>query len=235
MSKVDEDGRRVVKYWGSGVFDMKEKLSKIQGNQVPFVSIALVVINIVTFLVSEHDGGHLFDVGALSVNGVLVNGEYGRFLWSMFLHADVEHIMNNMVILYFMGTMIEKEIGHLPYGIIYFSSGIGGGLLSLYVKLRSGNPVGSVGASGAIFGLDGLLLAMVLFYRKPMPMVTPLRVILMIALSLYSGLTADNIDNAAHYGGVLTGLILGALFCLVKRYSKGSGNVNPFGDDDDLD
>ena len=53
-------------------------------------------------------------------------------------------------------------------------SGIGAGMLSLYMKLMLGSPTGTVGASGAIFGLDGLLLAMVLFYRRPMPMVTPL-------------------------------------------------------------
>ena len=105
--------------------------------------------------------------------------------------------------------------------------------MSLYVKLVQGNPAGSVGASGAIFGLNGLLLAMVLFYRKPMPMVTPLRVCLMIALSLYSGLTAGNVDNAAHFGGLLVGLIVGALFCLIKRYSKGMPSLMPHEDEDD--
>ncbi|MBO5986358.1 MAG: rhomboid family intramembrane serine protease [Lachnospiraceae bacterium] len=214
---------------------MIEKMRMIKWKEVPFVSIALVATNVIVFLITQFVDGSLFEAGALNVEGVLINKQYGRFLWSMFLHAGIEHLFNNMVMLYFMGTMIEKEIGHLPYGVIYFLSGLGGGLLSLYMKLMLGNPAGSVGASGAIFGLDGLLLAMVLFYRRPMPMVTPLRVCLMIALSLYAGLTSGNIDNAAHFGGLLVGLILGALFCLIKRYSKGLPTLKKLHEDDDDD
>ncbi|MCR5498768.1 MAG: rhomboid family intramembrane serine protease [Acetatifactor sp.] len=214
---------------------MIEKMRMIKWKEVPFVSIALVATNVIVFLITQFVDGSLFEAGALNVEGVLLNKQYGRFLWSMFLHAGIEHLFNNMVMLYFMGTMIEKEIGHLPYGVIYFLSGLGGGLLSLYMKLMLGNPAGSVGASGAIFGLDGLLLAMVLFYRRPMPMVTPLRVCLMIALSLYAGLTSGNIDNAAHFGGLLVGLILGALFCLIKRYSKGLPTLKKLHEDDDDD
>lgn len=214
---------------------MIDKTNRIKWKEVPFVSITLVAVNVLVFLITEFGNGSLFEAGALNVEGVLINKQYGRFLWSMFLHAGIEHLFNNMVMLYFMGTMIEKEIGHVPYCVIYFLSGLGGGLLSLYMKLMLGNPAGSVGASGAIFGLDGLLLAMVLFYRRPMPMVTPLRVCLMIALSLYAGLTSGNIDNAAHIGGLLVGLILGALFCMIKRYSKGLPTLKKHYDDDDDD
>lgn len=209
-------------------------LSRVKNwKKIPYVSIGLVVINVVLFLIEELGQVELFQAGALNVEDVLIKGEYERFIYCMFLHADIEHLFNNMVMLYFMGTMIEKEIGHLSYGIIYFISGIGGGLLSLYVKLVQGNPFGSVGASGAIFGLDGLLLAMVLFYRKPMPMVTPLRVCLMIILSLYGGMTAGNVDNAAHIGGLLVGLITGALFCMIRRYSKGLPLPKPRDDDEE--
>jgi rhomboid protease GluP len=209
-------------------------LSRLKNwKKIPYVSIGLVVINVVLFLIEEFGPAELFQAGALNVEDVLIKGEYERFIYCMFLHADIEHLFNNMVMLYFMGTMIEKEIGHLSYGIIYFISGIGGGLLSLYVKLVQGNPFGSVGASGAIFGLDGLLLAMVLFYRKPMPMVTPLRVCLMIILSLYGGMTAGNVDNAAHIGGLLVGLITGALFCMIRRYSKGLPLPKPRDDDEE--
>ena len=209
-------------------------LSRLKNwKKIPYVSIGLVVINVILFLIEEFGPVELFQAGALNVEDVLIKGEYERFIYCMFLHADIEHLFNNMVMLYFMGTMIEKEIGHLSYGIIYFISGIGGGLLSLYVKLVQGNPFGSVGASGAIFGLDGLLLAMVLFYRKPMPMVTPLRVCLMIILSLYGGMTAGNVDNAAHIGGLLVGLITGALFCMIRRYSKGLPLPKPRDDDEE--
>lgn len=191
-----------------------DRLRSVSWREVPFVSILLVAVNVIVFLISENDGGRLMDLGDLNITDVLGNKQYFRFLTYMFLHAGFDHILNNMIILYFMGTMIEKEIGHIPYAVIYFLSGIGGGMISLFVRFRMHDPVGSVGASAAIFGLDGLLLAMVLFFKNPMPTVTPIRVCLMIALSLYSGFTAENVDNAGHLGGLLTGLLFGAVFCI---------------------
>ena len=191
--------------------------------ELPYISIALVLINVIVFVICEHTGDVFYRLGTLNVEGVLKNREYGRFIWSMFLHVGFDHIFNNMVILYFMGTMIEKEIGHLPYTLVYFLSGIGGGLFSLYVKVRSHSAVGSVGASGALFGLDGLLLAMVLFYDSPIAPVTPLRVLLMIGLSLYNGFAANNVDNAGHLGGLLVGLIMGALLCTLRRRKSNAG------------
>ena len=126
-------------------------------------------------------------------------------------------MFNNMLILFFLGSMIEKEVGHIKYALFYFLSGIGGNLLSLYVKVVSGDLAASLGASGAIFGLDGVLLAMVLFSDKKVENVTPARVVLMIVYSLYSGFTGQNIDNAAHVGGLLTGFLAAGMMCLVQR------------------
>ena len=156
MVKLSEEDLAHWRRTGGG---MKEKLQSIDWKNLSYVSITLVVINVIVFLVSENDGGRLLEAGTLNIEGVLKNKEYARFVWYMFLHGGIEHIFNNMVMLYFMGTMIEKEIGHLPYMVIYFLSGIGGGMFSLYMKVRLMNPVGSVGASAAIFGLDGLLLS----------------------------------------------------------------------------
>ncbi len=75
----------------------------------------------------------------------------------------------------------------------------------------------SLGASGAVFGLDGVLLAMVLFSGREMENVTPARVLLMIAYSLYSGFTGQNIDNVAHVGGLLTGFLAASAICLFRR------------------
>lgn len=185
--------------------------------QQPLVSGALVIVNVVVYIACVFTGDRLYDMGDLSVFGVLVQGEYGRILWSMFLHVDRGHLFNNMLILFFLGAMIEKEIGHIKYALLYFLSGIGANLLSLCSKVLAGETVGSVGASGAVFGLDGVLLAMVLFWKKDMPSVTPRRVILMILLSLYSGFSAANIDNAAHVGGLVIGFLAGSVMCLVER------------------
>lgn len=183
----------------------------------PIVSGVLVAINVLVFLICTFTGNILYEAGRLTAYGVLQKGEYGRLLWSMFLHGDVGHIMNNMILVFFMGAMIEKEIGHIWYGIIYLLSGIGGNLLSLFWKVFSGSAAGSIGASGAVFGLDGLLLALVLFSGRQMETVTMPRLLIMIAYSLYSGFTGSNIDNAAHVGGLLTGFALGSILCLIMR------------------
>ena len=188
--------------------------------RLPYVSIFLVVLNVIMFLISETDGGYLQSVGLLTVDGVLERREYGRLVLAMFLHGGIEHLFNNMLILYFMGKMIEESIGHLPYVIIYFLAGLGGNIVSLWYKVKTYTLAGSLGASGAVFGLDGLLLAMVLFYKKPVEAVTPRRILLMILLSLYSGFRRSNVDNAAHLGGLFIGLLAGGIYFLLIRRDR---------------
>lgn len=183
----------------------------------PLVSGGLVLINVVVFLLSYVIGDRLFAMGRLSVQETVFNREYGRLIWAMFLHNDLNHIFNNMIILFFLGAMIEKEIGHMPYGLVYFLSGIGGNVLSLAVKIVSNDWSASIGASGAVFGLDGALLAMVFFSGRKLPSVTPTRTILMILLSLYNGFMANNIDNAAHVGGLVIGFATAVILCMIRR------------------
>lgn len=183
----------------------------------PIVSTVLVAVNVLVYILCSLTGDLLYGRGQLDAFSVLVNQEYGRIFWAMFLHSGMSHLFNNMLILFFLGSMIEKEVGHFRYAVLYLLSGIGGNLLSLFVKVANGEVAASLGASGAIFGLDGVLLAMVLFSGREMENVTPARVLLMILYSLYSGFTGHNIDNAAHIGGLLTGFIVTSLICFLQR------------------
>lgn len=187
---------------------------------VPWASEILVAINVIVFLICTFSGNVLYNKGELDVISVLAGRQYGRILWAMFLHAGIEHLFNNMVILFFLGAMIEKVTGHISFLVLYFLSGIGGNLCSLLAKLLLMDASASVGASGAIFGLDGVLLAWILLDRRSMPDVTPKRVILMIALSLYSGFTTQNIDNAAHVGGLVTGFLAGLVLCGLRKHRR---------------
>lgn len=198
---------------------MKEIIERCK--TFPFMSAALVAANVVVYLLGSVMGDQLYRAGRLSVVEVMIQEEYGRIIWSMFLHSGINHIFNNMLLLIFLGAMIEREVGHLRYVIIYFLSGIGGNLLSLLSKIMSNDWSASIGASGAIFGLDGVLLALVLFSNRKMASVTPARVVIMIFLSLYSGFTGQYIDNAAHIGGLLTGFLAGTLMCIVERRRLG--------------
>lgn len=190
----------------------------------PVVSAVLVVVNVLIFVICNFTGDLLYGFGELDVLSVLVYREYGRILWSMFLHGGINHLLNNMVILFFLGSMIEKEVGHVRYGLLYVLSGIGGNVLSLFTRVIRNDPAVSFGASGAVFGLDGVLLAMVLFSGRRMEHVTPARVFLMIVYSLYSGFTGRNIDNMAHVGGLLTGFLLASIMCVFWRLRYGKAD-----------
>ncbi len=119
--------------------------------------------------------------------------------------------------------MIEKVTGHVTFLVLYFLSGIGGEFM-LTAGKASADGLFGICSSGAIFGLDGVLLAWILLDRQSMPDVTPKRVILMIALSLYSGFTAQNIDNAAHVGGLVTGFLAGLLLLCAQETQKTEEN-----------
>lgn len=194
---------------------------------VPIVSGVLVGINVLVFLVCILTGDALYRAGILWAYAVLENREFGRILWAMFLHSDIGHLFNNMVILFFLGAMIEKEVGHVRYGVLYFLSGIGGNLLSLLVKAVTGDLSGSIGASGAVFGLDGALLAMVLLSGRRMEGVTPGRVVFMVVYSLYSGFNGKNIDNAAHIGGLIIGFGAAAVMCMIQRMRNPHIDIQP--------
>ena len=191
-----------------------------RGQELPIVSGILVAVNVIVYLICTFTGDLLYNIGELDAAAVLLRGEYGRIIYSIFLHAGTEHLFNNMVILFFLGAMIEKVTGHIQLLLIYLLSGIGANICSLLYKVMTMDSMASVGASGAIFGLDGVLLAWILLDGQAMPDVTPRRVLLMIVLSLYSGFTAHNIDNAAHVGGLLTGFAAGALLCALRRRKR---------------
>jgi len=199
--------------------NQEEKLLRSLKSQ-PIVSGVLVAANAVIFILCTFSGIPLYETGRLDVFHVLTQREYGRIIWAMFLHADISHLANNMIILFFLGEMIEKEVGHVRYALVYFLSGIGGNLLSLLVKVLTNDISASLGASGAIFGLDGALLAMVFFWDRKMENVTPVRVLLMIIYSLYSGFRGVNIDNAAHVGGLFTGFCVTGIICFLERIKR---------------
>lgn len=200
--------------------------------RLPFICVGLAICNVIIYLCCLFGIGDFYIAGGLDAPAVIGEGEYYRIISSLFLHGNSTHLFNNMMILLFLGAMLEKELGHVRFLVLYFLSGIGGNLLSLYVKAREAEAAVSIGASGAVFGLDGVLVAMVLFWGKKPNDMTPQRVILVVLLSLYSGFTSTNVDNAAHIGGLITGFTAGCIVCAIRHVGKKNshiGDENAFG------
>lgn len=179
-----------------------------KNKMAPYVSGGLVVLNILLFLLCTFEGDLLYNKGGLSPYYFFEEKEYYRIFTSMFLHGDASHLTNNMLLLFGLGAMIEKEVGHISFGVLYFLTGLGGNVASLCFKLITGElSVISIGASGAVFGLIGVLLVLTLMPSVEIPNATPVRILLVIGYSIYCGMSESNIDNAAHVGGVLCGIL----------------------------
>lgn len=182
----------------------------ITWENAPWLTLVLILVNLFCFFYPVATGqyGDWWVFGRNGREWTLVQGEWYRLITYMFLHADFSHIWNNMLLLGVLGIWLEPALGHIRYGLIYLLSGISAGLWSVLSHIEGG----SIGASGAVYGLLGALLGIVLFfrenYRGKMPDLSPRRVVLITVLSLVSGLTEIRVDNAAHFGGVLTGIFL---------------------------
>lgn len=182
--------------------------------------ISLLVLNVLMFILCAFTGNLLYNIGDLSVVNVIRDHAYYRIISSMFLHLDINHLFSNMLILYYIGDVVEKQLGHGRFIILYFVCGILGNIASMFYELVSGSYFHSVGASGAVFGMMGALLFLVLIYKGKFRQMSYGRVLFMIAFSLYTGFTSANVNNAAHLGGLLAGFVFAGLLWITIRKDR---------------
>ena len=179
-------------------------------------TVALIVINIAVFLFlslfgDTEDAAFLLQHGAMYEPMVTQGHEFYRIFTSMFLHFGISHLLNNMVLLGALGWNLELEIGKIRILLIYLVSGIGGNLLSLYHGISAETYAVSAGASGAIFGLMGALLYVVIANRGMLGRLSGRGMLVMVMLSLYFGLTSSGVDNWAHIGGLISGFVMAVI------------------------
>jgi membrane associated rhomboid family serine protease len=162
----------------------------------------------------------------------------GKQLWTivtnMFMHADVSHLLMNMLSLVFLGSFLERVIGRRRFLVFYLSAGIFAGLFFVLFSylFNADLNVGAVGASGAIFGIAGVLAVLtpklpvyIMFIPIAMPMWFAVILILSL-LWLLSSVAGLPIGNTAHLGGLIAGLLYG--FYLRKKYRRKIYLLNRF-------
>lgn len=184
--------------------------------KVAYVNIALIIANVLCFLYLEIRGStentmFMLQSGAMYAPFVLGQGQYYRLITSLFMHFGASHLMNNMLVLFVLGDNLEYALGHVKYLIFYILSGIGASTISMVVQMQTGDFAVGAGASGAIFGVVGGLVYAVGVNRGRLGNLTSRQLGVMILLTLYHGFTSMNIDNSAHIGGLVTGVLLGIL------------------------
>ena len=176
------------------------------------VTALLIAANIIVFLIVDFTGGsqntaHMVRCGAAYTPLILEEGEWYRLVTGMFLHFGINHLLNNMVVLAVLGERLELLMNRAAYLLLYFIAGIGGNLVSMALEMRSGRYAVSAGASGAVFGMMGAILYILLRNRGRVLDLSLKRMLIMAALSVYLGMVDSGVNNAAHLGGLLCGFL----------------------------
>ena len=176
----------------------------------PTLTYVLIALNVIAFIAMsaggggmDGRGGQVYNNGAL-YGPLVADGEWWRIVTAGFLHSGLLHLAFNMYFLYFLGTLLEPEIGRLRFGAIYLVSLLGGSLGALLVTPEAV----TVGASGAVFGLLGAAI-LALRARGIDPMQSGLGVTLLLNLGITFLL--PNISIGGHLGGLFAGAIVGFL------------------------
>jgi rhomboid protease GluP len=176
----------------------------------PPVTLAIIGVLTLIFLIEAAtralaSAKALVAFGALSRPEVFA-GQFWRLESATWLHGGFDHLVSNAIALFIFGMICEHAYGRTQYFVLYVLSGVGGSILSLLI---SEGP--SVGASGAIFGLQGAAIVLFRRHRDRILMRDRRIGVVLLGWALYSivtGLTSPFIDNGAHIGGVLSGALI---------------------------
>lgn len=229
-TKVDENGLEYFIKVTDNINQKNESKSKIAEKifsfKKPIVTYSLIFICILVFILmyvlgnGSTDNYTLLLFGA-NLDALTKNGDYYRLLTSMFLHIGIMHLLCNMYSLYIIGKEVENVFGKWKYLVIYILSGIAGSILSLAFNH---NTI-CAGASGAIFGLLGALLYFGYYYRPYLGATLTRSIIPVIAINLIVGFLDSGIDNSAHIGGLVGGLLV-AMAVGVPDKSNNNNKIN---------
>jgi rhomboid protease GluP len=182
----------------------------------PYVAIPLLIdLNVLVWLLMVGAGvsptdpaGRELAAWGSNVSSLTLHGQPWRLLTSLFVHGGATHLLLNMISLWLLGLMLEQRVGGWRVLAVYLASGLAASLATVWYHK---NGINSTGASGAIFGLYGFMLVLLLskkmvldkFDRRAMLGL----VVYLILSNLISGING-NIDNIAHLGGLLMGALV---------------------------
>lgn len=183
------------------------------------VTTTVIGINIIIFVIAVFQGVHflypsseeLYYFGAATQESLLAEN-YWQVISSCFVHGGLLHVVYNMFALFFVGLLLEQKMKPILYGVGYIAAGVFAVLSTLYFQEH----VVLVGASGAIFGLFGVMLAFLIFkvYERGERSMVWFCLIVFGGVSLVIGFFTPNVGNIAHVSGLAFGFVLGSLFTL---------------------
>ncbi len=184
------------------------------------VTFVLIVIQISIWLISnmiDPIGNIIYNYG-VGNHYLIQQGEYWRLFTSIFLHAGIGHIVFNSFSLILFAPALEQMLGKFKFLFAYFFTGVAANILSLFANAESMNYY--LGASGAIYGLFGLYMFMVLFEKKLIDPQSAKVITVIIVIGIIMTFIRPGIDITGHLFGFIAGIALGPIILKnVKAYS----------------
>ena len=200
----------------------EKKLEKIFSPKKPVVTYILIVLNLMVFLYGVLHGNDEL-INMFGNNYELVqNGEFYRLFTCMFVHADILHILFNMIALYSIGPVVERYYGKSKFLLIYLVSGLLGSIFSGVFMTADSI---SIGASGAIFGLLGSICYFTYYYRATLQGILRGSIMPVIIINLVIGFLSSSIDLSAHIGGLIGGILISMAIGIGDKHRK-SDQIN---------
>jgi membrane associated rhomboid family serine protease len=200
------------------------------GSKVAVFSYLIIAANILVFLQSitnPESYNQLIQNYGLVPAEIMKGENLVSLVTSMFLHANIIHIVLNMFFLLVSGDAVERELGNFRFLGLYLACGIIAGLFHAY--LSSASTIPTIGASGAIFGVLAAfailfpfrwLLKLFGFIPIPMPAIIFVFITILTETAYVSSGIVENVAHTAHVGGFLAGVFLTLLFVPKKRADK---------------
>ena len=202
----------------------------IRPKDIP-VTLVLMGLNTVIFLICSLKYPLTDPEVMIQLGGVywplILKGQWWRLFTAMFLHFGASHLASNLLVMFVLGSVVEKALGKLRYVAVYLLSGMGAGVVSFLYSMLSGGYIVSAGASGALFGVMGALVILAYAGMAGQYGIDTRRVPLMLVVSIAGGLYGnENIDLAGHIGGLVTGLIITFLMLILSKRKKDKSRDN---------
>lgn len=185
----------------------------------PYISIFIILLNLVLCFCCISNPRLFYGKGCVGLPYVL-QGEVYRLFTAMFLHGSIDHYFSNMLLLYFLGDVLENKVGRIRFMVLYLLTGIIGNVFSCFYEYVSRVEYISYGASGAVFGLIGMLFYMVM-HRDERIKISMSAMIFMVAYCVYSSFVGIQVNVAAHLGGLLSGMLLMFVFYPRRKSHEG--------------
>ena len=203
------------------VAEAKKKADEAKAKEsIPWVSIVLIALNLIVLGICVFFGEPVYAALDLDPKAIFERHQWYRIFTYMYVHSGVSHYLSNMVMLYFNGNFLEKPLGRVRYAILYHILGMLAGLGSLAFKVMMDSDVPSVGASGAIMGLMGIIVYIsirnVRFHQRG-GINRIMILIFCVFCSIYQGFMVPGVDNAAHIAGMAAGIFAGLIWELMIR------------------